>query len=112
MDYMLFEWINRIGWILRLLAGLGVGIIALVVAFRLTKARICREAAWLLAMGWLASWSISVLHGLVETFGMSVFGWTVMRWASWGLDLLDLGCFLLIAVGLFMFRAPRGGSHG
>ena len=112
MDYEIFEWVTRIGWLLRILLGLVVGIVAVVVAAKLTRKRVCREAAWLLALGWLASWSISVVQGVVNWFLMPWFGWGVARWIVWGLDLLDLGCALIIIAGLFMFRAARGASHG
>ncbi len=104
MDWQLYEWINRIGGLLRLLMSLGVGVVALVVAIRLTRQRICREAAWLLAVGWLASWSVSLLRTVAELLLMPNLGWGMVRWGIWALDLLDLCCFMAILVGLFMFR--------
>jgi len=111
VDWMVFEWINRIGAVLRLLIGLGVASIAVVVALSLTKKRICREAAWLLALGLVASWTVSLLHSIIDVLIMPMMGWGVTRWISYGLDVVDLLCFAVIGAGLYMFRVPRGGRR-
>ncbi len=107
----MYEWISRIGAALRLLAMLGVVIAALVVALNLTKKRLCREGAWLLALGLALSWTISLIHTIADLALAPVIGWEIVMWIGYGLDLVDLLCFGVIAAGLFMLRVPRRGAR-
>lgn len=105
-----FEWINRIGAVLQFVLSLGVGLVAIVVAIQLTRRRLCREAAWVLALGWLASCALTLAHGVVDLLLMPALGWTVGQWLGYGIDLLDMACFGIMAAGLFMFRPGAGGG--
>ncbi len=109
MYWTLFEWIARIGSGLHLLLGLAVALVAVVVAVGLTRRRLCREAAWLMAAGWLASAVLYLVEIVINHLLMPVIGWTVGQWLNYGLDLLYMVCFVVIAVSLFMFRPPAGG---
>ncbi len=109
MYWTWFEWINDIGSVLNLLLSFVVGLVALVVAFKLTKRRLCREAAWLLALGWLGCCALAVAGLIVDLLLMRAVGWTVAQWLTYGIELLTLCSFGVMGAGLFMFRLPARG---
>ncbi len=108
MYWMWFDWISRIGASLEFLLALLVGLIALGIAIKLTRQRMCREAAWLLALGWLATVALAVVQLIVDLVLMRAIGWGVGQWLTYGVDLLTLCSFGIMAVGLFMLRPARG----
>ncbi len=109
MYWMWFEWIHDVGSVLDLLVSLLVGLIAVVVAIRLTKARVGREGAWLIALGWLAACAMDIAWLVADLVLMRFVGWTVMQWVLYGLDLFKLVAVLIVGAGLFMLRPAKGG---
>ena len=103
-----FDWISRIGAGLEFLLALLVALIALGVAIMLTRQRLCREAAWLLALGWLATVALTVVQLIIDQLLMRALGWGVGQWFTYGVDLLTLCSFGIMAAGLFMLRPARG----
>ncbi len=109
MYWTWFEWIHRIGGITQLLLSVGVGLIALVVAYQLTVRRQCREAAWLLALGWLATCALDLALLVIDLLLMPMLGYGFGQWFGYAVNLFYVLSFCIVAVGLFMFRLPSGG---
>ena len=109
MYWMWFEWAGRIGWTLQVLVAFVVAIVAIVVAVQLTRRRVSREAAWLLALGWLAWTALSVVHMINDLLVAPMMGWSLSQWISYGTDLLQLCCFAIVGIGFFMIRPAIGG---
>ncbi len=109
MYWTFFEWASRIGWTLQILVAFAVGIVGIVVAIQLTRRRVSREAAWLLALGWLAWTALSVVQLITDLLVAPMMGWSLAQWISYATDLLQLCCFAIMGVGLVMLRPPVGG---
>ncbi len=109
MYWTWFEWIHRIGAGTNLLLSMVVGLVAVAVAIQLTRRRQCREAAWLLALGWLAGCALALAQLVIDLLLMPVLGYGFAQWFGYAIDVFYLLSFCIMAAGLFMFRLPAGG---
>jgi hypothetical protein len=87
-------------------------VIAVIMAVRLTRLDRCREAAWVLALGWAGYLVLQMSTVLLRGFLPYIDHHLVLRWVDFAVQLLGMGAVLVCGAGMFMMRRARGGEHG
>jgi hypothetical protein len=89
-----------------------VAVVAAIVALRLTRLDLCREAAWVHALGWAGCFVFQLSTVLLRVLRPGVAYAAGLRWIDLGIQLLTMGSLLVVGVGLLLMRPARGGGRG